>query len=358
MGEQYTIEVDVIPNGQWDDICRNFLDLSGEQIAAFSSGHWEGRDSHILLRRNGEPVAGARVAIFRLPLVGRGTAYLRFGPFWRRKGVPDDPAVYRRMMAALYEEYCVKRGHCLTVLPRPHPEYHAQECAWLRELGFVKRRDLEDPDRYLVNTSLDEEAQLKSLSQKLRYNLRQAMKNSLDVRMSDDPADAEAFQALHASMRQRKQFIEAGPIDLTVELMTKLPAELKPRLFVAYHNGTLVAGASVGLFGDIAYYLFGATSEEALPLRAGYMLKWTIVRWLHEHGYQWYDLGGIAYEPGLRQFKSGLVGRAGNILPMEGEFDRWESQLGRLSADVVFGVRQLRRRMRYGNRYGRKDQAA
>jgi len=358
MSEQYTIDVDTIPNDAWDDICCDFLDLSGEQVAAFSSGHWKGRDSHILLRRDGEPVAGARVAIFKLPLVGRGTAYLRFGPFWRRKGQPDDPAIYRRMIAALHEEYCVKRGHCLTILPRPHPDYHAQECALLRELGFENRRPYHDADRFVVNTSLDAEAQLKSLAQKWRYNLRQAQKNELDVRLSEDRADVEAFKALHASMTERKKFVEAGPIHLATELMTNLPPDLKPKLFIATHEGKLVAGALLGIFGDAAYYLFGATSSEALPLRAGYALQWEVVQWLHENGYPWYDLGGIADEPGLRQFKAGLVGKAGRIVTMEGELDRWESGVSRLSADVIFKVRDLRQRFRQAKPTATKDQAA
>lgn len=256
------------------------------------------------------------------------------------------------MIAALVEEYCASRGHCLTILPRPHPQYHAQECGWLRDMGFVQRREYEDPERYVVNTALDDDAQLKSLAQKWRYNLRQALANSLDVRMTDAPEEIDAFQKLYASMMERKDFSSTTPVHLTGKLIANLPEKLKPKLFVAYHEKKLVAGATVGLFGDTAYYMFGASSAHALPLKAGYALHWVIVQWLNQHGFPWYDLGGASHEPGLRQFKKGFVGKAGQIVTMQGEFDRWTTPVGRLAADAIFGARHLRRRMRHGAKFG------
>jgi len=350
----FSVEVDSVPSERWDEIASSFADVNPEQTATYTSNHWKGRDSHLLLLRNGEPVAGARIAIVKLPVIGRGLAFLRFGPFWRREGEEADPEIYRRMVAALFEEYCRKRGHCLTILPRPHPGYHAEEAAWLRELGFVKRREFEDAERYLVNTSLDEEEQRKSLPQKWRYNLRQSLGNGLDVRLTDRSEEIEAFQALYVSMMERKQFSSTTPVHLTGELISSLPPKLKPKLFVAYSGENLVAGATIGLFGDTAYYMFGATSADALPLKAGYALHWQIIQWLHEHGYHWYDLGGAAHEPGLRQFKKGFVGKAGQIVVMEGEFDRWANPLGRVSAELIFQLRQLRRRIRHGAKFGRR----
>jgi hypothetical protein len=40
------------------------------------------------------------------------------------------------------------------------------------------------------------------------------------------------------------------------------------------------------------------------------MLQWTLIRWLKENGFKWYDLGGIDPErnPGVYHFKRGLSG--------------------------------------------------
>lgn len=347
----YSVEVDSLTDKAWDDIAGEFADINPEQTACYSGLHWKGRDSHLLLRRDGKPVAGARVALIKLPLIGRGLAFLRFGPFWRRQDSEADPEIYHAMVKALIEEYCTRRGHCLTILARPHPTYQALECSWLRELGFQQRRSPEDPERYFVNTTLDEKAQLQSLSKKWRYTLKQAMANSLDIRMTEDPAEIEAFQKLYLSMKERKQFSSTTPVHLTGQLMANLPEKIKPKLVLAYHEKKLVVGATIGLFGDTAYNMFGATAAEALPLNAGYALQWWVVRWLHEHGFQWYDLGGAAHEPGLQHFKKGFIGKAGQTVAMEGEYDRWTTSLGRLSADAVFGARHLKRRIRYGAKF-------
>lgn len=344
----FSVKVDCLTNDDWDKIASEFSDLNAEQTAAYSSHHWKGRDSHLLLLKNGVSVAGARIALIRLPVIGKGLAFLRFGPFWRKGALAEDPAIYQAMIKALVDEYCVKRGNCLTILPRPHPEFLTQETAWLRELGFVKRREQDDPERFLVHTGLDQEMQLKSLAVKWRYNLRQSSNSALDVRIAEKPEEIEAFQALYVSMMERKQFSSTTPVHLTGQLIASLPDNIKPKLFVVYSGEELIAGATVGLFGDVAFYMFGATSAKALPLRAGYVLQWRIICWLHEHGYQWYDLGGASHEPGLRHFKKGLVGKAGQIITMEGEFDRWEGPVARLSADIIFKARQLRRRIRYG----------
>ncbi|MBK1866167.1 lipid II:glycine glycyltransferase FemX [Aestuariivirga sp. YIM B02566] len=351
--DAFRVEIDSIADHEWDRIASAFADIHHEQTACYAGLHWKGRDSHLLLSRDGMPVAGARVALVKLPLIDRGLAYLRFGPFWRRRDQAADPEIYRAMIRALVEEYCGRRGHCLSVLARPHPDYHALEGGWLRDMGFAKRRDYEDPERYLVNTALDANAQSKSLAQKWRYNLRQAVANSLDIRLSEDPAEAQAFQALYAAMMERKEFSSTTPVHLTGQLIARLPENLKPKLFVAYHEKKLVVGATVGVFGDTAYYMFGASSAEALPLKAGYALHWHIVQWLNAQGIGWYDLGGASHEPGLRQFKKGFVGKAGKILAMEGEYDRWTSTLGRMSADIIFEARHLRRRIRHGVKFGK-----
>lgn len=87
--------------------------------------------------------------------------------------------------------------------------------------------------------------------------------------------------------------------------------------FFVRHGADTVAGAAILTAGQTATYLYGATTDCALPLRAGYFLHWNIVRWLKRHTRaRWYDLGGCDGFHGLHQFKKGLVGNAGVIAPM------------------------------------------
>jgi lipid II:glycine glycyltransferase (peptidoglycan interpeptide bridge formation enzyme) len=79
-------------------------------------------------------------------------------------------------------------------------------------------------------------------------------------------------------------------------------------------------------------------------LRAGYALQWAVLDRLRNQ-VDWYDLGRSP-EEGLRQFKSGFVGKAGTIMHMPGEFDFSPNAKGRFVLWLIFTVREARRRFR------------
>lgn len=340
-------EVDAIAPDAWDGIAAEFDDPTYEQTACLARGQWGARRvSSLLLRQSGVAVAGAQVVILTPPLVGRGLAYVKFGPFWRRRGQPADPGIYRSVIRALVTEYCERRGHCLTVLPRPNPDHHDAECGILTELGFAVRRPLHDPNRYLVDVSLAPEAGLRSLAQKWRYNLKQAQGNGIEMRLGDSEADLATFVALHDAMVSRKRHDAPDALHMLPSLSSRLVERMRPKVVLAFHEGRPVAGAVVGLLGDTAHYVFGASDDSALPLKAGYALHWWIAGWLRDEGVHWYDLGGEVSDPGLRQFKKGFVGKSGRVVPINGEFDFWTNAWGRIAADAVYRLRGMNRAMR------------
>ena len=102
----------------------------------------------------------------------------------------------------------------------------------------------------------------------------------------------------------------------------------------------------IALCGDTAFYVFGASDEAALPLNAGYALQWWIVGWVATLGARWYDLGGEAGTPGLRQFKKGLVGNRGVVLDTCRELDRSLDGRARVAADAIYLLRDVQRAAR------------
>jgi hypothetical protein len=137
---EFGCEVDTIDAVEWDHIANEFDDLRDDQMASYSAGQWGNRASHLLLRQHGKPVAGARVAISPLPVLARGLAVLRFGPFWHRRGEPADLTMYRAALGAIVQEYSLHRGHYLTVIPHPHSESYLAETLALLEFGFRSTR--------------------------------------------------------------------------------------------------------------------------------------------------------------------------------------------------------------------------
>ena len=123
-------------------------------------------------------------------------------------------------------------------------------------------------------------------------------------------------------------------------------------------EGRAIAGAIIFKGGDRAVYLYGATLDEALPLRAGYFLHWHLIRWLRDNSSaRWYDLGGTDGFLGLHQFKKGMVGSAGRITPVPRVMNYADRPLAYLTGSGALWAREgLHEVLRRLNRL-RKDRA-
>ncbi len=100
----FSARVDNIPAAEWRAVMAQFADIHYEQSDIYGASHDSEQQSQFLLSRAGEVVAGTRVGIIKLPVLNRGLALVRFGPFWRRAGRPLDLECYRAVMRALMEE--------------------------------------------------------------------------------------------------------------------------------------------------------------------------------------------------------------------------------------------------------------
>jgi hypothetical protein len=338
------VRVERIHADGWDRLLAGFDDASYDQCARFALNRWgAGRLCCLAVSDRGTLIGGACFPVVRLPVMGAGYAFLKFGPVWRRHGQSADIATFRRVMSGIAEYYLRPRRIAATVVLRPHPEWLPAEAAALTEMGFGIR-PMADPRRYLVRIE-PHALHLAGLSQKWRYNLKKAQKSGVTVR--EEPlADAFGiFRDLHSRMVQRKAFADTDPVNVLPELGAELAPDLRPRLFLARAGERPVAAAVVAICGDVAYYVFGASDAAALPLHAGYLLQRTIVDRLRELDAHWYDLGGEAGEAGLRQFKSGLVGQNGTIVDMRGEFEFTPSPLAGAAKRIILGARSAARRV-------------
>jgi hypothetical protein len=141
-------------------------------------------------------------------------------------------------------------------------------------------------------------------------------------------------------MTDRKQFTDHSAYETVPALMAIDVPALRPELFFVRHQGELVAGALIFKAGDRAVYLYGATHDKALPLRAGYFMHWHIIRWLRDNTTAtWYDLGGTDGFQGLHQFKKGMVGDAGVIRPVPPVANYADHRLALLLGTGAFAAR-------------------
>lgn len=300
----------------WERTIGDFAGVCQEQLATFARMRWPAvAREPLLFSAGGSIVGGCLVIIQQLPLRLGAIAIAKWGPMLAQTDL-SAMAIYAGMIDRLVEHYARERRMMLSVLPHfaigeGNPEYEH-----LIARGFRPGARLRFPNRYVVRLRLSDEEQRKSFEQKWRYHLNK----SENAGLSFEHAGAERldeFDALYEAMTGRKKFTDYSAYGTVPALFAIENPKLRPELFFARYGDEVVAGAIVFKAGSRAAYLYGATDEKALGLRAGYFLHWHIIRWLRDHtGADWYDLGGTDGFHGLHQFKKGMVGSAGVIRPL------------------------------------------
>lgn len=338
---------DIVPGAVWDRLVAGFDGVCQEQLFAYARGRWPGLALEpVIFRRNGSPVGGALVMLQPLPLRLGTIALVKWGPILADADASDAEALMTAMVAYLKTEYGERRRMMISIMAAVEPEKENRGFARLLELGFAPGETLRAPERYVVDIRLDDAARMARFAQKWRYHLRKALKADLKFERSES-SDLGRFMKLYDAMSERKRFADHSAIATVSDLFALPEGEGRPELFFVTHEGETVAGAIVFTAGKTAAYLYGATNDAALGLRAGYFLHWTIIRWLRdETRAQWYDLGGSDGSPGLHQFKSSMVGDGGYIHPLPPAANYASDISIRLAGEAAYAARGLFNRTR------------
>ncbi|NUU21900.1 MAG: peptidoglycan bridge formation glycyltransferase FemA/FemB family protein [Streptomycetaceae bacterium] len=156
---------------------------------------------------------------------------------------------------------------------------------------------------------------LRGMSQVWRRNIRKAAKEGVEVTVGDD---LKAFHDLYVHTAERDRFTPR-PLRYFETMFAALSAEdlVRIRLYLARHQGDLVAAAVLVRVGAHAWYAYGASSTEKREVRGSNACQWAMIRDSLAAGCDVYDLRGItptldAGDPhvGLIRFKAGTGGRA------------------------------------------------
>ena len=306
-----------VPLGAWDGIAASFDGLCQEQLAAFACIRWPGTTPEArVFTHKGRIVGGSLVVVQRLPLGLGAIAVAKWGPMLADARGLDADVMYAGMVEALVEEYARGRGMMLSIVSRAAVGESNAQLDHLARRGFRPGMLLNYPLRYIVNVRLSSDEQRKSLEASWRSQLNKSLRKGLEFERAG-PERLPEFTALYDSMLERKRFADHSAYETIPHLFDIEAEQARPELFFVRHEDRLIAGAIIFKGGDRAVYLYGATVEEALPLRAGYFLHWNIIGWLRDHtAADWYDLGGTDGFLGLHRFKKGMVGSAGAITPV------------------------------------------
>ena len=341
------LQAERLARDAYDRAIETFDGASQEVTAAFAAARWPMLELEPwIFRLDGKPVAAALVMVWSVPARLCSIAALKRGPVLADEESPMRAAVYAAAIDHLTAEYAHRRRMMLSVFPRAEiaPPVDAVEC--LDKRGFRAGARLPYPNFYFVRIAPCGASQRRSYAQKWRYHLARSEKQGL-VCEAADMAQLPRFEALYEAMCSRKRFPDYSAYRTLPDLLRDLPDSMKPRLFFVTKDGEDIAGAVIFTAGRTAAYLYGATVEKALPLRAGYFMQDRVVSWLRANcRARWYDLGGTDGFHGLHQFKKGMVGADGLISPTPPVANYASRRRAKLLGLVVYSVRNTAQTLR------------
>ena len=312
-----------------------------------------GRDniSHIVLKKDSTAVAAAQAKLLRLPLIGAGIAYVRWGPLWRPKTRKPDADVFRQAIRALRNEYACKRGLVLRLRPVLFREVSSQQfISILTDEGYSAGPEAPDRTLQLDLTKTTEELRQGMRPHWRRY-LKVAEKNNLKIVEGSSDALFEEFIGIYRELVNRKSFVEPNDIAEFRSIQQRLPENLKLKILLSKAaDGKLCSGIICSAMGDTGVYLYGATSNTGLNSRGSYLLHWRLIEWLKETGVTTYDLHGInpVTNPGTYKFKSDLCGSNGADLHFLGQYDACTSMVSYSCVTLGDGLMRAMRSLKVG----------
>ncbi|MFV0429695.1 MAG: lipid II:glycine glycyltransferase FemX [Arachnia sp.] len=210
------------------------------------------------------------------------------------------------------------------LLELQHMGWHTSE----EEGGFAAGQpqfNFQLPLRGAEGTQLTEEQLLKGMNQLWRRNIKKADKAGVTVRVGER-ADLAAFHAIYLETAERDGFTGRS-LSYFETMWDALNAEDpdRMRVYLAEHEGDLVAATTRVRVGEHAWYSYGASTHHKREVRGSNAVQWRMIRDAREAGCAVYDLRGIvegvgAEDPeiGLIQFK---VGTGGEAVAYVGEWD-------------------------------------
>lgn len=322
----------------------------------------------------GSELVGAALVLYRqLPKVKRFLAYLPEGPVidwstedlaaWlapmvehlRRAGAfgvrMGPPVITARWSAAQVKAGIADEGvrRLGEVAPLERGVVGARVVSCLNELGWKQQvteggfaagqpqYNFVIPLRHEDGTAKTEDEILKAMNQQWRRNIKKATKSGVEVTRGSvtpgDQGDLKLFHDLYVHTAERDHFTPR-PLSYFVTMFAALGAAsddesgaptTEMRLYLARHEGDLVAATIWIRVGGHTWYSYGASSTQKRDVRGSNAAQWAMISDSLAAGADVYDLRGITdtldsedSHVGLVQFK---VGTGGEAVEYAGEWD-------------------------------------
>ncbi|MCR4440652.1 MAG: peptidoglycan bridge formation glycyltransferase FemA/FemB family protein [Peptococcaceae bacterium] len=292
----------------------------GHILQSYEWGEIKGRGEWQPIRllvedKEGVPRAAVSILKRRIPLLGKAIFYAPRGPV----GDVEDWELMDFLFAEVKKLASRHRAVFLKIDP-DIPAGHRSFGEYLKSRNFVagdKGAGFEGVQPKFV-FRLDLSPSLEDLFHrfhpKTRYNIRLAEKKGVEVRDDCTREDLPVFYEILKETTERDRFL-VRPYPYFLDLWDYLTPPGYLKLFMAYYEGKAIAGTLAFLFGDKAWYIYGASSNSHRNVMPNYLLQWRMIQWAKENGCLFYDFRGVPGNLsednplyGLYRFKKGFNG--------------------------------------------------
>ncbi len=332
------------------------------QIPAWAAVKQEWRGESLGFFDDGTLIGVGLVLYRKLPKLRRYLAYLPEGPVldWERPDVDEQlealvryakkarafavrigPTIIHRRWSAETIKEAVADDEVARLSEREPDDTSLAATRVLRQLQHLGWQTSEDGEGFAAGQpmfnfqlpllhedgSAKTEAELlKGMNQQWRRNIKRADKAGVEVR-TGQRADLARFHEIYLETAERDGFTGRA-LSYFETMWDALNAEEDGRMqvYLAEHEGDLVAATTMIRVGAHSWYSYGASTTAKRDVRGSNAIQWQMIRDAVAAGCAVYDMRGITEgvgkddpELGLIQFK---VGTGGEAVAHLGEWDR------------------------------------
>ena len=169
----------------------------------------------------------------------------------------------------------------------------------------------------VVDIAGSEDDILGRMKPKTRYNIGLAQRKGVTVHMADSDSLAD-FYGLYVQTAKRNGFIPCSMEQFAAIFRCKFGCKDGTNIvfLLARHGRDILSGAIIGISGQWANFLYGASGNIKRNYMASSLMHWTGMRIARQRGCLSYEMGAVSPTPdathpfnGLHRFKAGFGGR-------------------------------------------------
>lgn len=160
------------------------------------------------------------------------------------------------------------------------------------KLGKEIKEGFQPQTTLCLDLQQSEEELLAQMKQKGRYNIKVAGKNEVEV-VEGGEEDMKDYGRLLRETTARDGF-KGHKLGFYKKMLAELEPQGMAKLFLAKHEGKVLAAAICTYFGETATYYYGVSSNKNRNVMAPYILQWKMIQDARARGFKVYDFLGIS----------------------------------------------------------------